>query len=131
MRLRSQMSKFFWGNVFLGVSLLSQSVGQVILKSLMKELDGYEGFGNKLQQLLHVSRIWRAGLFAAAIGTGFLAWTVCLSKLDLSYAYTIACGSVLLVTALSVAFLGETAPPRMWLGTVLIMAGTVLLVPSK
>lgn len=125
-----QMSKFFWGNVFLAVSILSQAIGQVTLKSLMKELDGHEGLANKLQQLLIASRFWRAGLFATAIGIGFLAWTVSLSKLDLSYAYTIACGSALLVTALSVVFLGETATTRTWFGAVLIVAGTVLLVPS-
>ena len=125
------MSKFFLGNVFLGVSVLSQAIGQVILKSLMKELESHEGFLDKLQQLLVASRFWRAGLFAAAIGIGFLAWTVCLSKLDLSYAYTIACGSALLVTALSVIFLGETATPKMWFGSILIIAGTALLVPSK
>lgn len=125
------MSKFFLGNVLLAVSLTSQAIGQVILKSLMKEVDGYETFLEKLQQLLVASRIWRAGLFAAAIGIGFLAWTVSLSKLDLSYAYTIACGSALLVTVLSIIFLGETATPKMWFGTVLIMAGTALLVTSK
>jgi multidrug transporter EmrE-like cation transporter len=125
------MSKFFLGNLFLGLSITSQALGQVVLKSLMKELDGHEGLVDKLQQMLVFSRIWRGGVFVVAIGIGFLAWMVCLSKLDLSYAYTVACGSALLVTALSVAFLGETATPKMWLGAVLIMAGTALLVPSK
>ena len=125
------MSKFFVGNIFLGVSVLSSATGQVVLKSLMKELDGTEGLVTKLQLLLVVSRMLKAGLFVLTVGVGFLAWIVCLSKLDLSYAYPIACGSALMVTAMSVFFLGETATPKMWFGTVLIMIGTAMLVPSK
>lgn len=129
--LRAPMSKFFWGNVFLGLSVLSSSLGQVALKSLMTELDGTPTMAGKLQQLLVVSRLWKVGVFGVGVGLGFLAWMACLSKLDLSYAYTVACGSALLVSLLSVFFLGETPTPKMWFGAVLIITGTALLVPSK
>lgn len=125
------MSKFLVGNLFLGLSVLLSSSSQVIIKKLMTELDANDGLVAKIQQLLVAARFWRAGLAGVMIVVGFLAWVVCLSKLDLSYAYPIACGSALLVTVLSVVFLGETATPKMWAGTLLIMVGTVLLAPSK
>ncbi len=125
------MSKFVVGNLFLGLSILLQSSSQVIMKTLMTELDTSEGLVAKIRQLMVATRFWRAGLAGTMIVVAFLAWLMCLSKLDLSYAYPIACGSAFLVTILSVVFLGETATPKMWVGTVLIMIGTVLLAPSK
>ena len=125
------MSKFLTGNLFLGLSILLNAIAQIVMKSLMTELGDNQGLLNKLQLLLVPARLWRAGLVGVLVGVGFLAWVTSLSKLDLSYAYPIACGSALLVTALSVIFLGEVATPKMWIGTLLIMAGTVLLAPSS
>jgi uncharacterized membrane protein len=125
------MSKFFLGNLFLGSSILLSSIAQIILKSLMTEVDEAQSLMDKVQQLLAASRVWRVGLVGMLVGSGFLAWVISLSKLDLSYAYPIACGSALLVTVLSVLFLGEAATPKMWLGTVLITIGTALLAPSS
>jgi len=62
---------------------------------------------------------------------GFLFWVMSLSRLDISYAYAVACSSALVVTFLGVVFLGETVSYKMWLGTVLIVVGTVLLAPSR
>jgi len=62
---------------------------------------------------------------------GFNYWIICLIKLVLSYAYPIACGSALIVAILSVTILGETVTPKIWIGTLLIMAGTVLLALTK
>ncbi len=125
------MSRFFVGNLFLALSILMAAVSQVMLKALMSELDPNAGIVQKLQQLLVSSRLWRAALVATLIVAGFLCWVTCLSKLDLSYAYPIACGSALLITLLSVMFLGETVTWHVWVGTFLIMLGTVFLAPSK
>jgi drug/metabolite transporter (DMT)-like permease len=58
---------------------------------------------------------------------GFLLWVLCLTKLDLSYAYPVVCSSVLLVAFFSGLFLGETITVRTWCATALILAGLVLL----
>ena len=62
---------------------------------------------------------------------GFLFWILCLVRLELSYAYPVACSSVLFVSLFSVIFLGETVTPRMWIGTAFILVGLVLLMPKK
>ena len=65
------------------------------------------------------------------LGAGFLFWLMSLSRLDVSYAYAVACSSALVVMLLGVVFLGETVSPKMWLGTVMIVVGTFLLAPSR
>lgn len=77
-------------NFFLGTS--SSYVGPIAgdwaghPRVAHEEQDSYEGGVAKLQQLQ-----WRRASSGQAVrarrfGLGFLAWTVCLSKLDLSYA---------------------------------------------
>lgn len=62
---------------------------------------------------------------------GFLLWMLSLSRLDLSFAYPIACASALLVMVFSVIFLGEAVTLKAVAGVVLITLGTALLVPSQ
>jgi uncharacterized membrane protein len=52
---------------------------------------------------------------------------LCLTKLDLSYAYPVVCSSVLLVAFFSGMFLGETITLRTWLATALILIGLAIL----
>jgi len=125
------MSKFVTGNLFLAMSILLTSISQVMLKAMMSELDENGGFTAKMRQLFEASRFWRAALIATMIVGAFLCWVTCLSKLDLSYAYPLACGSAMLIAFLSVMFLGETVTWRVWIGTFLIMLGTVFLAPTK
>lgn len=125
------MSRFVVGNLFLASSILLASIAQVVIKALMTEMGDSTGFSAKLQQVLVGSRPWRAVLAGTMVVAGFLCWVACLTRLDLSYAYPIACGSALFVTLLSVVFLGEAVTWRMWLGTLLILAGTLLLTPTK
>jgi uncharacterized membrane protein len=65
------------------------------------------------------------------LGVGLVFWLLCLDRLNLSYAYPIACSSVLLVALFSGLFLGETVTLKMWSGTVLILIGIVLLMPAR
>lgn len=125
------MSRFLIGNLFLAASILLASFAQVVIKALMSELDENASFSVKLEQMLAGGRLWRAVLAGTMVVSGFLCWVVCLSRLDLSYAYPIACGSALIVAILSVVFLGETVTWRMWAGTLLILGGTLFLTPAK
>jgi uncharacterized membrane protein len=54
-----------------------------------------------------------------------------LNRLNISYAYPVACSSTLLITFFSVFFLNKAISVRMWTGTVFIVLGTILLVPSQ
>jgi drug/metabolite transporter (DMT)-like permease len=70
-------------------------------------------------------------LIGVMIVAGFIFWTFSLTKLNLSYAYPIACSSALLVALLSAFLLGEAVTVKTWLGTGMIVVGTALLVPVK
>lgn len=125
------MSNFVIGNFFLGLSILMTAISQVMLKSLLSGLDENTDTPGKFYQLFSASMFWRSGLVGTMIVVAFLFWTISLTKLNLSYAYPIACGSALVVAFLSVVFLGETVTWRVWVGTVFIMAGTVFLAPTN
>lgn len=123
------MSGFVVGNVFLLTSLLLASVSQVAMKALLNRMD--------MQELsLSALRQQDLGVFAmaAVIGVmivgGFVFWALSLTKLNLSYAYPIACSSALLVALLSAVVLGETVTLKTWMGTLLIVVGTALIIPS-
>lgn len=125
------MSKFWVGNIFLALSVISASGSQVVLKALFNET-GPLGLNVSLfEQLFSNGRIFRLAGAMIMIVAGFVFWMMSLSRLDLSYAYSLACSSALLVALFSVLFLGETVSAKMWLGVALIVLGTVLLVPAR
>jgi drug/metabolite transporter (DMT)-like permease len=125
------MSQFWLGNAFLGLSMLTGAGGQVALKRLMTNIGGLR------IQTISPAHLWQNGAFPLAFLTatlliaGFLFWIASLSRLDIAYAYPLACASALLVALFSAVFLGETITTRMVIGTVFIVAGTALLVPSR
>jgi drug/metabolite transporter (DMT)-like permease len=125
------MSRFLVGNLFLVVSVASATCGHVLLKRVVDEVKD-SGLGwETVQALGEAGRVWRGGAGGALVVAGFLFWLLALTRLDLSYAFPLACSSILLVTLFSVIFLGEPATLRVWAGTVLILAGVVLLMPAK
>ncbi len=84
-----------------------------------------------IREFLTQARVARGGAAFGLLVTAFVLWLLCLQRLDLSYAYPIACASVLLVSLFSMIFLGEAVTPRMWLGSLLILVGIALLTPSS
>ena len=124
------MSPFIIGNLILLASLLCTAGAQVILKALFNEHGVLHLDASLLTYLnspIAAVRLVIALLLSAA---GFVTWLLCLSRLNLSYAYTVVCSSALFVNVFSVIFLGEAVPARLWLGTALIVAGTMLVVPA-
>jgi drug/metabolite transporter (DMT)-like permease len=124
------MSGFLIGNIFLAMSLVLASVSQVALKGLLNRLDS----STLSLTLLREQDLGFFGmllLIGVMIVAGFLFWTFSLTKLNLSYAYPIACSSALLVALLSAFLLGEAVTVKTWLGTGMIVVGTALLVPVK
>ena len=125
------MSRFLVGNLFLLLSIVSATGGHVLLKGVVDEVKSSGLSQETLQALLATARVWRGGAGAALVVAGFLFWLLALTRLDLSYAFPVACSSILLVTLFSVIFLGEPVTARVWIGTVLILAGVALLMPAK
>lgn len=125
------MSDFAVGNLFLLAAMLGGTAGQVLLKRTVSVLDRPIASVADLA-MLPWARIWPSGLLAlACVGIAFVCWLASLTRLDLSYAYTMACASAALVALLSVVFLGETISFRMAIGIALVVLGSVLLVPAR
>jgi drug/metabolite transporter (DMT)-like permease len=125
------MSQFWVGNLFLLLSLLFGSGSQVVLKACFNETGPLRLDFSFWERFL-VFRIFVLFVLALAmLVAGFLFWLMSLSRLDLSYAYPIACSSALLVAAFSALFLGEAVTANMWGGAALIVLGTALLIPSS
>ena len=125
------MSSFAVGNVFLIVSMLLASASQIILKELVELSHSFEWSLAWVRSVATPPRLMRATVAVLMMGGGFLCWLACLTKLQLSYAYPIACTSVFLVTLWSVIFLDEVVTIRSLAGTILIVVGVILLVPSE
>jgi multidrug transporter EmrE-like cation transporter len=125
------MSDFAIGNLFLFIAMIGGAAGQLLLKQTMtvlgKPTAGIAGIASMPWSLGLPS-----GLLAmACLVASFTFWLLSLTRLDLSYAYTMACGSAAFVAVLSVVFLGETFSLRMAAGIALIVAGSALLVPVR
>jgi drug/metabolite transporter (DMT)-like permease len=125
------MSQFWLGNLTLLLSVVCASGSQVLFKSLFNETGPLSLDWMSVQALCHPGRALRVISALALLVAGFLLWLASLSRLDLSYAYPVACASALLVTLWCVLFLKETVALSTWFGTALIVLGTMLLAPGR
>lgn len=123
------MSEFWIGNVSLLLTMLCGTASQIVLKALFNETGPLQWSLRQIPK--HPGAIARIALASVLLGAAFIFWMMTLSRLELSYAYAVACSSALLVAFFSVFFLGETVTAKMWLGIVLIVLGTALVVPSR
>jgi drug/metabolite transporter (DMT)-like permease len=124
------MTRFAAGNFFLLLSMACGSTSQLILKAVLRDVDPPGLTWSSWQPFLSPDRLLRGGGAMILIVAGFGFWVLALARLELSYAYPIACSSILFVALLSALFLSEPITPRMWIGTVLILIGVVLLTPQ-
>lgn len=125
------MSQFWSGNLFLLMSILLGSGSQIVFKALFNITGPLKPAMLLSPQILTAKVIVLLGLAFAMLVGGFVFWTLSLSRLDLSYAYPLACASALLVALFSVLFLGEVLTAKAILGTVLIVLGTAFIIPSR
>ena len=111
--------------------MLCASGSHLLLKALLNET-GLIGFNwSSAQSLYSQGRTLRILMSLAMLIAGFVLWIMSLNRLNISYAYPVACSSTLLITFFSVFFLNEAISMRMWTGTIFIVLGTILLVPSQ
>ena len=125
------MSRFLSGNIFLLVSMVLAAMSHILLKGVLREVEPLGLSWGAWQSMLAPERLIRAGTAMLMIGVGFLSWVMCLARLELSYAYPMACSSILLVALFSAVFLGESITLKMWLGSALIVLGVILLMPQR
>ncbi|MCP3978117.1 MAG: EamA family transporter [bacterium] len=125
------MSQFAVGNVYLLLSMTLATGSQVLFKGLVDAYGEGSAAGVTLREFLTTATLLRGVLAGSMLVAGFALWILCLTKLELSYAYPLACSSVLLVAWFSALFLGEPVSARMWVGTLLVLGGLVLLTPRQ
>lgn len=125
------MSSFWIGNVCLLISMVSGAASQIVLKALFNQTGPLILSLPFLQSLCTYGRILYVLTALGLLAAAFVSWMMTLSRLNISYAYPLACSSALLVALLGVVFLGEAVSVRMWGGTVLIILGTILLGPAR
>ena len=123
------MSNFVLGNIYLLLSMIGGAGSQLIIKALVNEYPGSLLSLSDLKDFMNVPHFVTTLIGGFMLIAAFICWLLALTKLELSYAYPIACSSVIFVALFSALFLGEAVTPRMYLGTAFIVIGIILLMP--
>ena len=116
------------GHVYILLTLLLTVYGQLVLKWQM----GYAGPmpADNLDKVLFLLRQflnpWIMSGFASAF-LASLAWMAAMTRFDLNYAYPFMSLAFIIVMLFSVLFLSEALTPQRVLGTVMVVAGLVVI----
>jgi drug/metabolite transporter (DMT)-like permease len=108
------------------VAVLFSVTGELLLKHGMNQI-GVLGLSNLLPSLGRMARSPHILGGFASIAVGALFWLAVLSRVDLSFAYPMLSLGYVLVLVFSAVFLKEHVSWVRWMGTLLIIAGVVLI----
>jgi len=116
------------GHIYILLTLAFTVYGQLVLKWQMSTAGalpqgGLEKLGFLLQQFVNP---WIFSGFAAAF-LASLAWMAAMTRFPLNYAYPFMSLAFVIVMILGVLFLGEALSLRKVLGTLLVMAGLIVI----
>ncbi|MDX1907261.1 MAG: multidrug resistance protein [Bacteroidia bacterium] len=119
-------AKFRLGLIYLGLNLIISVAAQFVLKAAMARLGGFDAGGDVGAYFLAMINPWIiGGLFL--YGSGTVLWLLCLTKLELSFAYPVATVQYLLVFAGAWLILGENIPWLRLAGLAVIGAGVLVI----
>lgn len=116
------------GHVYILLTLLLTVYGQLVLKWQMGHAgpmpaDNLDKVVFLLRQFLNP---WIMSGFASAF-LASLAWMAAMTRFDLNYAYPFMSLAFIIVMLFSVLFLSEALTPQRALGTVMVVAGLVVI----
>lgn len=117
---------FMQGLALLGADIILNISAQLILKKAMIDLGEFhvvEGWTDYVFSMANIEIIGGLLLYGASLGF----WLACLSKLDLSFAYTAATVQYLLVYWGGWYLFGEALTPERILGLIFIFVGVVVI----
>ena len=105
------------------------TLGQLFLKFGMRQVGPVSGsvLSNPAPLLLAMFSNPLILIAVPLYASGFVIWSIVLSKLDLSYAYPFMALAYVLVPLLSWLVLGEHIPTMRWVGIAVICVGLVLV----
>ena len=117
----------------LGIAVVSQAAGNVLLSDGMKSVAGLTSVvsGDWLELSLQVCCSPPILLGLAFLIISFVLFATTLSRADLSYVLPLVSSEVVVNVAFAKYFLQETVPPTRWVGAVLISMGVVLVLKSS
>ncbi|MBL8393695.1 MAG: EamA family transporter [Candidatus Accumulibacter sp.] len=116
------------GHVYIALTLVFTVYGQLVLKWQMSDVGPLpEGNLSKLGfLLLQFLNPWiMTGLASAFLAS--LAWMAAMTRLDLTYAYPFMSLAFVIVMAFSVLFLNEPLSMQRILGTLMVVAGLIVM----
>ena len=116
------------GHVYIALTLVFTVYGQLVLKWQMSDVGSLpEGNLSKLGfLLLQFLNPWiMTGLASAFLAS--LAWMAAMTRLDLTYAYPFMSLAFVIVMAFSVLFLNEPLSMQRILGTLMVVAGLIVM----
>ena len=116
------------GHVFIALTLAFTVYGQLVLKWQMGGAGPLpDGAASKLQfLLLQFLNPWIMSGFASAF-LASLAWMAAMTRFDLGYAYPFMSLAFIIVMLFGILFLGESLSWPKVLGTLMVMAGLVVI----
>ncbi|MBS0593602.1 MAG: EamA family transporter [Proteobacteria bacterium] len=116
------------GHLFIALTLLFTVYGQLVLKWQMGNAGALpDGAADKLLFLLRqFLNPWILSGFVSAF-VASMAWMAAMTRFDLGYAYPFMSLAFVIVMLFGIAFLGEALSLRKAAGTLLVMAGLVII----
>ena len=115
------------GILMLFVAIILNVLAQLILKEAAKEIGpfvvGQEDVWHYAMRLIHPVIILGLGLF----GMSIIAWIMCLSRLDLSFAYPVATVQYFLIFGGAWYFFDEKIPFIRIFGLIIIAFGVIII----
>ena len=114
------------GLIYLFLNILISVAAQLLLKSGMMDLGSFQFSGTTFDYILSMIN-WKivGGLFFYA--SGIIFWLLCLSKLDLSFAYPAATFQYILIFFGSWYFFGENIGFNRIVGMLIISLGVIII----
>jgi len=111
------------------ICVLAASLGQVILKQGMSSIDKINNVNDlvKFKAIINILTNKYVILGVILYGLVFILWMAAMSTLDISFMYPMLSLAYLITTAMAFLFLGENISMIRWIGTVLVVAGCLLI----
>ena len=111
------------------ICVFAAAAGQIIFKKGISGLEKIESTDDllKIQTIIDIvaNKYILFGLLL--YGAVFLLWMAAMSTLDISFMYPMLSLAYLIAALMAVIFLGENVSLMRWAGTVLVVAGCLLI----
>lgn len=121
-----QRKGFLIGILYLGVSLVLNVVSQLMLKMAMANLGEFQVGGSSMEYILSmINPMIIGGLLL--YGGGTVLWLLCLTKLDISFAYPVSTAQYLLIFWGGWYFFQEVMSVYRIAGLAIICVGVVII----